>query len=56
MTDPAWLEAIPGDTPVLVVAEGLVMYLPEKDGTALFRRITERFPRGKLARHLRYRF
>jgi O-methyltransferase involved in polyketide biosynthesis len=34
VTDLAWLDAIPGDTPVLVVAEGLVMYLDEKDGTA----------------------
>jgi O-methyltransferase involved in polyketide biosynthesis len=34
---------------VLVVAEGLVMYLPEKDGTALFRRITEQFPSGQIA-------
>jgi len=33
VTDLAWLNAIPGDTPVLVVAEGLVMYLHEQDGT-----------------------
>ncbi len=49
VTDLAWLDAIPGDTPVLVVAEGLVMYLHEKDGTALFRRITEQFPSGQIA-------
>ena len=49
VTDLAWLDAITGDTPVLVVAEGLVMYLPEKDGTALFRRITEQFPSGQIA-------
>jgi len=49
VTDLAWLDAISGDTPVLVVAEGLVMYLPEKDGTALFRRITEQFPSGQIA-------
>jgi O-methyltransferase involved in polyketide biosynthesis len=49
VTDRAWLDAIPGDTPVLVVAEGLVMYLHEKDGTALFRRITEQFPSGQIA-------
>jgi len=47
--DLAWLDAIPGDAPVLVVAEGLVMYLHEKDGTALFRRITEQFPSGQIA-------
>jgi len=49
VTDLAWLDAIPGDTPVLVVAEGLVMYLHEKAGTALFRRITEQFPGGQIA-------
>ncbi len=49
VTDLAWLNAIPGDTPVLVVAEGLVMYLHEQDGTALFRRITEQFPSGQIA-------
>src|SRR5512143_785665 len=48
VTDLAWLDAIPGGTPVLIVAEGLVMYLPQKDGTALFRRITEQFPRGQI--------
>lgn len=48
VTDLAWLDAIPGDTPVLVVAEGLVMYLHEEDGTALFRRITEQFPGGQV--------
>jgi O-methyltransferase involved in polyketide biosynthesis len=49
VTDLAWLDAIPGDTPVLVVAEGLMMYLHEKDGTALFRRITGQFPSGQIA-------
>ena len=48
VTDLAWLDAIPGDTPVFVVAEGLVMYLHESDGTALFRRITEQFPHGQI--------
>jgi O-methyltransferase involved in polyketide biosynthesis len=49
VTDLAWLDTIPGDTPALVVAEGLVMYLPEQEGTALFRRITEQFPGGQIA-------
>lgn len=48
-TDPRWLEQIPAGDPVLVVAEGLVMYLPPDEGIALFRRITERFPSGELA-------
>lgn len=49
VTDLAWLDAIPGDTPVLVVAEGLVMYLHEQEGTALFRRIVAQFPSGQIA-------
>jgi O-methyltransferase involved in polyketide biosynthesis len=49
VTDLAWLDAIPGDRPVLVVAEGLTMYLPHEDGIALFRRITEQFPSGQVA-------
>ncbi len=49
VTELAWLDAIQGDTPVIVIGEGLVMYLPEKDGTALFRRITEQFPSGQIA-------
>jgi O-methyltransferase involved in polyketide biosynthesis len=47
--DPAWLGEVPRDQPVLVVAEGLVMYLDERDGTALLRRITEHFPSGEIA-------
>jgi O-methyltransferase involved in polyketide biosynthesis len=49
VTDLTWLDAIPSDTPVIVVAEGLVMYVHEKDGTALFQRITEQFPSGQIA-------
>jgi O-methyltransferase involved in polyketide biosynthesis len=49
VTDLAWLDAVPGDAPVLAVAEGLVMYLHEQDGMALFRRITEQFPGGQIA-------
>ena len=48
VTDLAWLDAIVGDTPVIVVGEGLVMYLHEQEGTALFRRITTQFPRGEI--------
>jgi len=49
VTDLAWLEQIPKDAPVCVVGEGLVMYLPEREGTTLFRRITEVFPSGEIA-------
>ncbi|WP_440951026.1 class I SAM-dependent methyltransferase [Methanosphaerula subterraneus] len=47
VTEPGWLDGIPGDRPVLVVAEGLLQYLSEDDVTALFNRITEKFPGGQ---------
>ena len=48
VTDPAWLAEIPADRPTLMVAEGLTMYLTEAEGTALMRRIVDRFPCGEL--------
>ncbi|MDX1871519.1 class I SAM-dependent methyltransferase [Mycolicibacterium sp. 120266] len=48
VTDPAWLADIPTDRPVLMLGEGLTMYLTEADGTALLRRIVARFPSGEL--------
>jgi O-methyltransferase involved in polyketide biosynthesis len=48
VTDLHWLDGIPADRPVLVVAEGLVQYLSEKDAVALFNRITEQFPSGQI--------
>lgn len=48
VTDPALFDSIPGDRRVLVVAEGLTMYLDPQEGLALLRRITERFPAGDL--------
>ncbi|WP_344972444.1 class I SAM-dependent methyltransferase [Streptosporangium fragile] len=47
VTDPAWLTRVPADRPVLVVAEGLTMYLREDEGRALVRRIVDRFPAGQ---------
>lgn len=48
VTAPDLLDGIPGDRPVLVVAEGLLMYLSEPDVLALLRRITRHFPSGEL--------
>jgi O-methyltransferase involved in polyketide biosynthesis len=47
VTDLRWLDEIPADQPVLVVAEGLVIYLQEAAGIAFFRAITDKFPRGE---------
>lgn len=46
VTEPELFDRIPTDKPVLVVAEGLTMYLSEVDGESLLRRIVERFSRG----------
>lgn len=46
--EPGWLEEVPADRPVVVVAEGLVQYLKEDDFVALLGRITGRFPAGRI--------
>ncbi|MGV9802745.1 class I SAM-dependent methyltransferase [Mycobacterium sp. NPDC003449] len=48
VTDPTLLDGVPGDTPVLVIAEGVTPYLPADEGIALLRRITGHFPSGEL--------
>lgn len=48
VTDPAWLQDIPQDLPVLAVGEGLTMYLTEDDGLALLRRIVGHCASGEL--------
>jgi O-methyltransferase involved in polyketide biosynthesis len=48
VADPAWLERVPADLPVLVVAEGLTMYLTEDEGRTLVRRVVEHAPSGRM--------
>jgi O-methyltransferase involved in polyketide biosynthesis len=48
VTDPAWFADIPRDRPLLMVGEGLTMYLTEADGVALLRRGVEHAPSGEL--------
>ena len=47
-TDSSWFDQIPADRPVLLMAEGISMYLTEDDGVALLRRAVDRFPSGEL--------
>ena len=47
-TDPSWLDEIPTDRPVLLLAEGISMYLTEADGVALLQSIVDRFGTGEL--------
>jgi O-methyltransferase involved in polyketide biosynthesis len=49
VTEPSWLEQVPAELPVMVVAEGLLYYLREEDGKALIKRIVDRFPSGQFA-------
>lgn len=48
VTDLTWLERVPRDRPVLVVAEGLVPYLTEADARLLLTSIVDAFPSGQL--------
>lgn len=48
VTDPGWVSDIPADRPVLVVAEGLTMYLTQTELTQLLARLTGRFSGGEL--------
>lgn len=48
VTDLAWLDRVPDDLPTLVVAEGLLMYLPREQGRAMVREIVQRMPSGQI--------
>jgi O-methyltransferase involved in polyketide biosynthesis len=48
VTDPGWLEQVPADRPVLIIAEGLLMYLEERDVRQLLQLLTDRFGSGEL--------
>jgi O-methyltransferase involved in polyketide biosynthesis len=47
VTDPGWLDQIPTGRPTLVVAEGLLMYLTEREVRELLARLTDRFGNGE---------
>jgi O-methyltransferase involved in polyketide biosynthesis len=47
-TDPSWLDGIPADRPVLMLAEGISMYLTQDAGVALLKRVVDRFPAGEI--------
>lgn len=48
VTDEGWLDTVPADRPVLVVAEGLLPFLPADAVRGLMRRLTGRFGSGEL--------
>jgi O-methyltransferase involved in polyketide biosynthesis len=49
VTDPAWLEQVPGDRPAMIVAEGLMPYLPSDEAPKMLARLVAHFPSGELA-------
>jgi O-methyltransferase len=48
VTDLAWLDRVPRDRPVLVIAEGLVPYLTEADVRRLLTSVVDAFPAGQI--------
>jgi O-methyltransferase involved in polyketide biosynthesis len=48
VTDPHWLDQIPAGHSTLVVAEGLLMYVPKAEVRQLLQRLTDRFDCGEL--------
>jgi O-methyltransferase involved in polyketide biosynthesis len=49
VTDPGFLDEVPGDCPAMIVAEGLMMYLTEHDVKQLLNRLTDHFKSGRMA-------
>jgi O-methyltransferase involved in polyketide biosynthesis len=48
VTDPGWINELPAGGPVLIVAEGLLMYLTPAEVTELLHRLVDRFDTGEL--------
>ncbi|GAB3922906.1 class I SAM-dependent methyltransferase [Kribbella albertanoniae] len=48
VTDLSWLDQVPRDRPVLIIAEGLVPYLTESDLRRLLTHAVEAFPTGQI--------
>jgi O-methyltransferase involved in polyketide biosynthesis len=49
VTDARWADAIPGDRPTIVIADGLFAFLSEQVIVGILRRITDHFGSGQLA-------
>lgn len=48
VTDPGWLDQIPTGRPTVVIAEGLLMYITERQVWELFARLVDRVGHGEL--------
>jgi O-methyltransferase involved in polyketide biosynthesis len=49
VTEERWLDAVPGDRPAVIVADGLIAFLPQEGFVSLLNRLTSHFPGGELA-------
>ncbi|BBX44557.1 class I SAM-dependent methyltransferase [Mycobacterium cookii] len=49
LTDDSWTDQIPSDRPTVLIADGLLAFLPESVVVTLFRRIPEYFSSGEIA-------
>jgi len=47
--EPGWLVDVPSDLPAMIVAEGVMMYLPADSVGPLLARLTNHFPSGRMA-------
>jgi O-methyltransferase involved in polyketide biosynthesis len=52
LTDPNWLDEVPTDLPAVIVADGLIAFLPQDDFVSLLNRLTNHFPSGEIAFNL----
>jgi O-methyltransferase involved in polyketide biosynthesis len=49
VTDERWLDGVPTDRPAVIVADGLIPFLPQDGFVSLLGRLTSHFPAGELA-------
>lgn len=49
LTEPGWLEQLPADRPVMIIADGVLPFLSDQDVRELFNRLTRHFQHGQLA-------
>lgn len=49
VTESAWLDALPADRPVVMVADGLIAFLSEEEMRIMVSRIIDHFPSGEIA-------
>ena len=49
LTEPGWLEMVPNDRSVMIVADGVLEYLTEGEVKTLLNRLTSHFSHGEIA-------